>query len=211
LCHSSIYVAQSAALIQLQRWNESKTAIEEFVCGSHESIQRMNAHPKARLPAPDADKLTWTERSGSNAVSVNVAAVVQAILCMGPSLGQSYVAALKNVDASRNCCADVMSRIAAILSDLSALLAEGYKDGVNAATGASWAWVATEMSRTRSMIDAKNKGDRCFRNSQHTEAIKAYTDAIKVRPHLYIVVVVVRERFSSSAVDSITNLQLQSS
>ena len=149
----------------------------------------MNAHPKAKLPAPDADKLTWTEKAGSNAVSVNVAAVVQAILCMGPSLGQSYVAAIKNVEASRNCCADVMSRIAAILSDLSALLAEGYKDGVNAAMGVSWAWVATETTRTRSMIDAKNKGDRCFRNAQHNEAIKAYTDAIKVSAsYLYFVV-----------------------
>jgi hypothetical protein len=190
-------------LNKLQRWNESKEAIEDFICNSHETIQRIHAHPAAKLPGPGVSSLVWSEKPGKNMVTVDVAAVVQMILCCGPSLGQIYLGALKNSDACRNCCADVMTRVSAILSDLSSLLTSAGGVGSqnwqqnangNGAGGSprsqqqqqehsivgAWLWVTAELTQTKLLIEAKNRGDRCFRMSQHAEAVRQYTEALKV-------------------------------
>ena len=107
---------------------------------------------------------------------------------MGPRLSEVYVQALKNVDATRNCSADVMSRMLVVLSELVhglTLSAEARGAPKSSDKGAkasvdlgSWAWAAVEQQRTKQLIDFKNVGDRQFRAGSHGDAIQSYTNAI---------------------------------
>ena len=103
---------------------------------------------------------------------------------MGPRLSEVYVQALKNVDAARNCSADVMSRVLVVLSELvKGLTSPAETRGKEAKTPVglgSWAWAETERQRTKQLINHKDVGDRQFRAGSHGDAIQSYTHAINV-------------------------------
>ena len=188
---SLVHVSRCAALCKLKKWGEAKTAVEDFLCTAHVSIQKLEAHPAALLPAPDADSLAWVEKPGKSIVTVDTQAVVNALLCMGPRLSEVYLQALKNIDATRNCSADVMSRVLVIISELSQILkahqAVHATDGTNNNKGLEqllvpWIWVTHELQRTKELIEWKNIGDRQFRASSHADAINSYSKAIKADP-----------------------------
>lgn len=107
-------------LCKMQRWEEAKNFAEQSVCGVHPSIQVLSAHPTGCVyPAPAARALVWLEKTtvdiktgASCSVDVNTPAVAQACLFMGEHMSRHYVLALKNLDISRNCSADVMDKLA---------------------------------------------------------------------------------------------------
>ena len=188
-----VHVSRCAALCKLKKWDEAKTVVEDFLCVAHASILKLaGAHPAALLPAPDTNSLAWVEKPGKSIVTVDTQAVVNALLCMGPGLSEVYLQALKNVDATRNCSADVMSRILVILTELLEILkahqAVHAVDGTNNNNKGleqllgSWTWVIHELQRTKELIEWKNIGDRQFRASSHADAINSYSKAIKADP-----------------------------
>jgi len=173
------HISRANALCKLQRWDEAKIFAEYVTCDVHVSIQRLHAHPLATAPAPSATSLLWSECVGNGSmVRINAPQIVQAILCMGPDLAQCYVSALKNVDASRFCCADVMDRMSAILLEV----AKTCTDPRAAAVGSLWAWASVESERIRGMIDNKNRADRLFRNGNFSESLRSYSDALRADP-----------------------------
>ena len=121
-CCLLVLTSKCRTLCHLERWGEAKDCAEAFVCNAHVSILKLAAHPNALLPAPSVDRLTWEEKQGKNIVIVDTEAVIQAILCMGPGLSETYLLALKNLDLNRSCSADVMTRIMLILDELAQFL-----------------------------------------------------------------------------------------
>jgi hypothetical protein len=117
-CSLRVLTSKCNALCRLSKWSEAKECAEQFVCNSHSSVLRLEAHPNAQLPAPVLERLVWTEKPGKNIVTVDTEAVLQAILAMGPGLAEGYISALKNLDINRNCSADIMSRVLLIFDDL---------------------------------------------------------------------------------------------
>ena len=122
---SAAQAARITALNRLQRWEEGKLFAEQVTSSAHITIQRLGAHPDANLPAPAPPLLRWAAvskpSSGSSAASslqVNVLTVVEVMLCMPPALARPYLTALKNVNASHQCCAEVMLKVQAVLSEL---------------------------------------------------------------------------------------------
>jgi tetratricopeptide (TPR) repeat protein len=187
---SLVHVSRCHALCKLQKWGEAKAAVEEFLSTMHASVLRLEAHPSAVHPAPLPDRLTWTEKVGKNIVSVDAEGVVQAMLCMGPRLAEVYAQCIKNVDATRNCAHDVMSRVKVVLDELASLLKAaairetpvGGKPASLAELLGPWVWVVGEVQRTKDLIDWKTIGDRQFRGSNHADAIASYGKAIKSDP-----------------------------
>ena len=141
----------------------------------------------AQAPPPPQARLAWAERPGKSAeVAVDAAAVAQALLWMGPRLAEPYLQAVKNLDVCRTCSADCMAKVLAALNDLAATLKKHPilgRDGRVEGTGlGAWVWVTGELQRTKDLIDAKNTGDRHFRAGPHTEAVQAYSKALRADP-----------------------------
>lgn len=125
-----VLVSKCSALNNLTEWGETKECIEDFICSAHSSILRLAAHPSAQLPAPPAERLSWTEKPGKNIVIVDTEAVLQAVLAMGPVLSEIYLVSLKNLDLNRNCSSDVMSRILLIFEELTKFLKSSVKASI---------------------------------------------------------------------------------
>ena len=125
-----VLVSKCNALNKLTEWGETKECIEDFICSAHSSILRLAAHPSAQLPAPPAERLSWTEKQGKNIVIVDTEAVLQAVLAMGPALAELYLISLKNLDLNRNCSSDVMSRMLLIFEELTKFLKSSVKASI---------------------------------------------------------------------------------
>ena len=137
-CCLLVLTAKCRALCKLERWNEAKEFAEQFACYTHVSILKLAAHPHIVLPGPTQGSLIWEERIGKNIVNVDTEAVVQILLSMGTGLSEVYLLALKNLDLNRNCSADIMTRIAVILDELSKYLqctSHFHSSSLSAATG----------------------------------------------------------------------------
>jgi hypothetical protein len=171
---SVVHTSKCNVLCKLQKWGDAKACAEEFVCSAHISIQKLTAHPKTSLPCPITSRLRWTEKEGSSTVSVEVAAVVQAVLCMGPDLAKPYITALKNIQGCPNSCADAMLHVLVILTELSHVVC----DPPNPA----WVWVFKELKNLKDASHYKDLGDKHFRASAYAEATVAYTRAIDADP-----------------------------
>ncbi len=151
----------------------------------------------AKLPPPNTQLLAWVENSTaiegskpSNMVSVDIATVVRGMLCMGSELAAVYLHALKNNVACRNCCADVMNKIATLLQSLGTKISDDDLHHNNAASSVgaedngvstSWRWVSMEHKLVRELIALKNAADQQFKAQNFKSAIHSYTSALKVR------------------------------
>jgi tetratricopeptide (TPR) repeat protein len=74
---ANVHLARATALCKLQKWADSKTAVEEYLTTTHASVLKLEAHTSAVFPAPTADRLVWEELTGKNIVKVDCEAVVQ--------------------------------------------------------------------------------------------------------------------------------------
>ena len=133
-----------------------------------------------------------TNLSTQYSVVVDVSAVVQAVLCMGPDLGRAYLACLKNIDTCPNCCSDVMTHVQLVLTDLSIKLTKKEKvnnltdkidkNNITADIDPLWMWVNSELKCSKDSVHWKDIGDKQFRTNNLSEAVLAYTHAINSDP-----------------------------
>ena len=171
---SVVQTSKCNVLCKLQKWGDAKTCAENFVCGAHITIQQLTAHPKTSLPCPITSRLRWVEKEGSSTVAVEVAAVVQAVLCMGPDLAKPYISALKNIQSCPNSWADAMLHVQVILTELSHVVCEPHNP--------NWSWVFKELRNLNDASYFKDLGDKHFRASAYAEAAMSYTKAIDADP-----------------------------
>jgi hypothetical protein len=171
-----VHASKCNVLCKLQKWTEAKDCAEDFVCTSHSTIMVLTAHPKAVMPAPIVSRLRWVESAQTNSVAVEVAAVVQAVLCMGAELARPYVIALKNIEGCPNSCSDALLHVLVILTQLSEILS------ANTSTSSDWSWVARELKCSKDSAHWKELGDKQFRTACLAEACMSYTHAINADP-----------------------------
>lgn len=169
-----VHTSKCNVLCKLQKWSDAKACAEDFVCSAHITIQLLTAHPKTILPCPITSRLRWIEKDGSSTVTVEVVAVTQAVLCMGPELSKPYITALKNIQSCPNSCADAMLHVLVLLTELSLVVCEPHNP--------SWAWVFKELKSLKDAMYYKDMGDKCFRASSHAEAAMSYSRAIEADP-----------------------------
>ena len=180
----SAHCIKISSLNRLHRFSEGKTAAEELGRSTHASVLALCFGGAAGAVFPRSESLLWRETSPGAPVRVDPAAVVQAMLTLGPSMAREYVVCLKNNDACRNCCADVMDRVAALLAELyrqvsaspDRLDANGLAEF--AEPPAAWQWVRAELLAVRDIIDQKNKADKAFRAGQFNDAVRHYSQAV---------------------------------
>lgn len=171
-----VHASKCNVLCKLQKWGQAKDCAEDFVCTSHSTIMVLTAHPKAVMPVPSVSRLKWVENVQANTVSVEVSAVVQAVLCMGSELARPYIIALKNIEGCSNSCSDVMLHVLVILSQLSDILS------ADTSCPSDWSWVARELKSSKDSNHWKELGDKQFRAACLTEACMSYTHAINSDP-----------------------------
>lgn len=171
-----VFTSKCNVLCKLFRWGEAKACAEEFICTAHVTVQRLTAHGKAVLPCPSAQQLQWTEKTKSSTVTVDVSAVVQAVLAMGPDLGKPYVCALKNIEGCPNSCADAMLHVLVLLTQLQQII-------ISDSTCCSrWSWVGAELKNSTETAHWKDTGDKQYRKASVADAALSYTHAINAEP-----------------------------
>lgn len=166
-------IARASALCELLRFEEAKQFMEDVTCKTHSSMQTFYAHSSFVFPCPLLSTLIWIECKEGASVLVDARSVASAMMCMGAEMAAVYLIALKNLDAVRSYCADVMSKVSALLADLSSRLSEDDKRD-------AWAWVVEESKRVTSIITLKNTADKQFKNRDFRGALYSYGCALKV-------------------------------
>jgi Flp pilus assembly protein TadD len=169
------HVSRLQALCKLLKFEEAKLHAEKIVCNSHVSIQKLFAHPLARLPAPMIKELEWKEVGVNNIIKADSNAIVQVVLCMGPDMSKYYMKALKNAEAVRNSCGEVMDRISGILYHLHEIITSESNGN-----SASWSWLSSDLASVREILQRKNAADKAFRANQLSDAVHLYSEALKV-------------------------------
>ena len=99
---------------------------------------------------------------------------------MGADLGRCYIEALKNIDSVRNCSGDVMDNINSVLLSLSS----------NVGASPQWTWVAEEEKKLRKMVEGKTIADQHFRQKEYRQAHEKYSDVLKVRSKLEVILTI---------------------
>jgi tetratricopeptide (TPR) repeat protein len=166
-------IAKANALVELLRCEEAKAYCEESTLRTHPSIQMMFAHSNFVFPCPLQSTLRWVEcKEGSN-VLVDTRSVASFLLCIGSEMSAVYMCSLKNIDAVRSYCADVMQKVSSIFSELLSRLGE--EDRRDA-----WAWAVEESKRVMQMISLKNTADKQFKSQDYRGSLYSYGCALKV-------------------------------
>jgi hypothetical protein len=184
-------VSRANALNKLQRWTTAKEYIENIICTTHNSVLRLHSHSthttkEMMEPTLSAAKLAWTD-AGKNAVNIDRNEIMRALYIMGGELAAVYIVALKNVVAARTCCSDVMNKVMRVMISLKDQLhIHGGNNGMgNQSSGYDWAWVEGEFNRLKSIIDAKERADQFFKDTNFTSAISCYGAAMKSDPSAF--------------------------
>jgi tetratricopeptide (TPR) repeat protein len=166
-------IAKANALCELLRCEEAKSYCEEITLRTHPSIQTLYAHVNFVFPCPLQSTLRWVECKEHSSVLVDVRSVASLLLCMGPDMAVVYLCSLKNIDAVRSYCADVMQKVSSIqLELLSRLSEEDRKD--------AWSWAVEESKRVTQMISLKNTADKQFKTQDYRGSLYSYGCALKV-------------------------------
>ena len=216
---SAAQAARVTALNRLLRWDEAKEFAEHVTTTAHISVQRLSSHPDASLPAPPTSVLRWTvscESSGgangsnkATTLQVNIQSVVEILLCMAPALARPYLISLKNVAVSHQCCAEVMLKVQAILTELVRRCKygqQGEKGGdsddsdADVKTGKDkspsrayhgavkrasvvreeWKWVREELDLLQLLHKQKNAADANFKSQRYQDSAAKYSAALQV-------------------------------
>jgi tetratricopeptide (TPR) repeat protein len=173
------------AMCKLRQWGEAKIYIEECFLCAHESIKHLHAYPNVDLKACTSRRLIVTERTNAlrTELIIDIKGLIDALLVMGPDLAEVYIIALKNVNAVRSCCGEVMDSIKAILEGVSVLIISNNVYDTNKSgllRYEQWQWTEKELDKVNKLIDAKNKADGYFRKGEYLRASVKYQEALKV-------------------------------
>lgn len=163
------------ALCELRNYTEAKQFIETWARNTHRTMQQLYCHQSVALQSkfPRPEDLCWNESLTDGMVLVKLSAVVQAFLYIGAEMGAVYLKALKNVDACKSCCADVINKVLLLLKELKSKLNLQELQG-------AWIWVAAEIKKVNDLVSYKNLADKSFREKNFKNAVSAYGNALKV-------------------------------
>lgn len=209
-----VHAAKATALCRLKRWGEAKDFIDFLLSECHPSVHALSAHPNSTLEVPNAGQLQFGEvstpssaakspKSQSRVATANCGAIVCALHIMGSSLAKVYISCLKNVDACRSSCQEVLDGVVTILQMLdsensksslprAAPMSEGAGGTAfssratkvvyrGQSSTAEWCWIGTELKRVQQFVAMKSSADSAFRAGRFQESIRTYGDALKVK------------------------------
>lgn len=92
------------------------------------------------------------------------------MLYMGARLAKHYLLSLKNIHLCMLSSSGVMAITDCILTDLLSTTRDD----------ADWAWVTEAYARVKKFAELKQLADGLFKDGMYSEAIRFYTDALKV-------------------------------
>lgn len=172
--HRASQLAKANVLCELSRYEEAKTFMEELTRSAAANVQALHAHAQAKQPFPSTVALAWTEES-SGGMTVDLRAILAAMLGMGSELAHTYMLSLKNIKCSRNYCTEVMNMVSTLLSTLDTALSA--EDKIDA-----WSWVDMEATKLKELISLKTTADLQFKAKNFRGALQSYSSALKVDP-----------------------------
>ena len=162
-------------MVRMGDFEEAKSYVEGVVLTTDQSILRLHAHVSATYPVPLTKELAWRcnpDAVGSK-VTIDSKILVNFFMLLGntTSLSEWYLNALKNMKICRSYATDVINVLARVLDTLFTS---------SNMTNSKVDWIVREHDKSSLFITLKTQADKLFRAGNYSEAIRLYTDLLKV-------------------------------
>lgn len=194
-----VQIAKIEAMLQLGKFQETKTFIEEVVLSSSSSMLGLTLFPSLSYRDITIHKLPLSSFSWAEGpIKPNTKVFVDIILHMGHELAKYYIRSLKNMPICRYNSAAVIDAVVTMVNHLFNHISNfntnhsietspyvryhHYCSSSNVLNSVSqWLrWISEERSQQDELVSFKNEGDDAFRLNRFKEAIQQYTQALDV-------------------------------
>jgi len=180
---------KAKGLVKQGLYKDAKDYVEGVIRGTPSSVLALHSHPAATFPVPTRNELTWTANGkiAGQKVVVKTTSLTNFFLVIGSgdgssSLAEWYINALKNQDICRLHSTEVINFLSTVLDSLASTCTSSSTGGMRYSRTSSIEWISTENEKSTTWISLKKQADSLFRSGNYAEAIRVYTDLLKVDP-----------------------------